>query len=407
MTEARPRVLWILSNVPWPLDQGNRFIAYNLLKHLRDRFDITLVVPVKDSDERERAREIEKLVRVIPVPRPNTRSTLRRILGRLGYRLRCLTQGWTLPEVHYENFGALRDVVVREASSGAYDLAFLHYWFLYPLVEAMAPLPAAVLLHDNEPQRIESEIEAHPERAAALARARDVAVAGHVRLLAAAARVLFYSQEDLDDWTARAGAAPANATVFPYMFDFAPARERAEVEGRLLFTGHMSYGPNVDAVVWFADEVLPLIRAERPDATFRIAGKQPAAEVAALAAREGIEVTGWVDDMLDEIARAALYVAPIRFGGGLKIKILEAGGQACPLVATTSALRGFGLDGSEGAVRRADEPAEMARAVLDLLADAPGRVESGRRLRERLVGRFGPEATGNLIEGLLRGLVSR
>jgi glycosyltransferase involved in cell wall biosynthesis len=407
VTEARPRVLWIMSNVPWPLDQGNRFIAYNLLKHLRDRFEITLVVPVKDAEERERAKEIEKLVRVIPVPRSNTRSTLHRILGRLGYRLRCLTRGWTMPEVHYENFPALHDVVVREASSGRYDLAFLHYWFLYPLVEAMAPLPAAVLLHDNEPQRIESEIEAHPERAATLTRARDVAVAGHERLLAAATRVLFYSQEDLDDWTARAGAEPPNATVFPYMFDFAPARERAEVEGRLLFTGHMSYGPNVDAVVWFADEVFPLIRAERPDATFRIAGKQPAPEVAALADRDGIEVTGWVDDMLDEIAHAAVYVAPIRFGGGLKIKILEAGGQACPVVATTCALRGFGLDGSERAVRRADEPGALARAALDLLADATARAEGGRRLRKRLVDRFGPAATGSRIEGLIRGLVSR
>jgi glycosyltransferase involved in cell wall biosynthesis len=401
---TKPGVLWVKSAVPWPLDQGNHFVAYNLIRHLHDAFDITLVVPVRDDAERERSEALAPFARVVPVTRTSTRSIAHRALWSLAYRARSAVR-YLPPEIFYENFGALRRVLAAEAASGRHDMAFLHYWFLHPLLGALSPLPTAVLLHDCEPQRIESEIETHPERAKALTRNLEAAVDGHHALLARATRVLFYHDDDLDDWATRAGGRPDNASVLPYMFAFEDARERREVPGRILFTGHMSYGPNVDAAVLFARETFPLIRAARPAATFRIAGKQPHPDVAALAQIEGVEVTGYVDDMLAEIAQAAVYVAPLRFGGGLKIKLLEAGGQACPVVATSSALRGFALEPGVD-VLRGNDPDEMAEAVLELLSDDSRRRALGERLRVTLLGHYSPDAVGEKVAALFHEIIS-
>ena len=187
--------------------------------------------------------------------------------------------------------------------------------------------------------------------------------------------------------------------------DFQEMRERQEVEGRILFTGHMSYGPNVDAARWFAHEVFPIIRKARGNATFRIAGKQPHPEVQALAMIDGVEVTGYVDDMSEELTRAQVYVAPLRFGGGLKIKLLEAGGQACPVVATTSAMRGFKLEAGRDLLV-ADDPVSMAEATLQLRGDAQQRKDLGGRLRQQLISEYSPEAVGEQVARVFREMVA-
>ena len=400
----RPGILWIKSSVPWPLDQGNHFVAYNLIRHLHKEFAISLVVPVKDHEERERTQALAPYARIVAVPRTSTRSIVHRALWSLAYRAKTAIR-YLPPEVFYENFRALKRTLKAEASSGKHEMAFLHYWFLHPLLSALSPLPTAVLLHDCEPQRIESEIETHPERAGALARQLEAAVEGHHALHRQATRVLFYHDDDLCDWAARAGHRPDNASVLPYMFEFEEVRRRREVPGRILFTGHMSYGPNVDAAVWFAREVFPRIRAGRPGAVFRIAGKQPDHEVRALEDLDGVEVTGYIDDMRDELSCAAVYVAPLRFGGGLKIKLLEAGGQACAVVATGSALRGFGLKEGEDVIR-ADDPDTLAAAVLNLLSDDERRRAIGRRLRSSLVEKYSPDAVGEKVATLLREIIT-
>jgi glycosyltransferase involved in cell wall biosynthesis len=102
-----------------------------------------------------------------------------------------------------------------------------------------------------------------------------------------------------------------------------PRTGAVKVPTRLIFTGNMDFPPNYEAVCWFIDEVLPLVRRQRPDVTFRVAGRNP---VPALQARsgQGVEIQGDVPDIPTEISHAALYVAPLISGGGFKNKIIEA-----------------------------------------------------------------------------------
>lgn len=148
----------------------------------------------------------------------------------------------------------------------------------------------------------------------------------------------------------------------------------------LIFTGKMDFRPNVDAALWFAHNVLPLIRREAPDARFWIVGQNPHPRLASLPAGTAVELTGWVEDVRPYIAAAAAYVVPLRIGGGTRLKILEAMAMGKAMVSTTLGCEGFEVvDGQELLI--ADEPSEFAAAVLQLLRQPATRERLGRAAR--------------------------
>jgi glycosyltransferase involved in cell wall biosynthesis len=138
--------------------------------------------------------------------------------------------------------------------------------------------------------------------------------------------------------------------------------------GTILFWGHMAREENVDAVRWFADEIFPRVRAAVPDAGFVIAGADPAPRVRELAERPGIVVTGFLADPVPWFERAAVAVAPLRLGGGIKIKTLEAISVGLPVVATE-----VGAEGVEdnGLLHLAATAPEIASRVTEILRRPP------------------------------------
>jgi sugar transferase (PEP-CTERM/EpsH1 system associated) len=145
----------------------------------------------------------------------------------------------------------------------------------------------------------------------------------------------------------------------------------------LVFTGTMDFRPNVDAALWFAQKVLPLIRAESPDVHFYVVGQRPHRRLDALRDDPAITLTGWVEDARPYIAQAAVYVAPLRIGGGTRLKLLEAMATGKPVVATRLGAEGYPVtDGRE--LLLADTPSAFAAAVLTLLRDPQRQVELGQ-----------------------------
>ena len=137
----------------------------------------------------------------------------------------------------------------------------------------------------------------------------------------------------------------------------------------LVFTGKMDYRPNLDAALWFADEILPLIRAHRPEARLVIVGQQPPAALLQRGQQPEITVTGAVEDTRPYIAGAAVYVAPLRMGGGTRFKLLEAMAMARPVVSTRLGAEGFAVENGRELIL-ADGPEALAAACLRVLADA-------------------------------------
>jgi len=158
----------------------------------------------------------------------------------------------------------------------------------------------------------------------------------------------------------------------------------------LVFTGAMDYWPNVDAVTWFAREALPVIRRGRPRCCFYVVGSRPTPAVQALAALDGVRVTGTVPDVRPFLAHARAVVAPLRIARGVQNKVLEAMAMAKPTVVTPQALEGIDATPGRDLVLAPDDGAGFARAVLDLLASDDGTL--GRVARERVVSHYGWEA---------------
>jgi polysaccharide biosynthesis protein PslH len=137
----------------------------------------------------------------------------------------------------------------------------------------------------------------------------------------------------------------------------------------LVFTGKMDYRPNVDAALWFAEEILPRIRLVKPEAQFFIVGQKPTERLTKLNGQNGVIVTGAVEDTRPFIAESAVYVAPLRMGGGTRFKLLEAMALTRPIVSTTIGAEGFAVRSGQELLL-ADTPENFADAVVQLLNDS-------------------------------------
>lgn len=151
---------------------------------------------------------------------------------------------------------------------------------------------------------------------------------------------------------------------------FQPGEEgvpSSEPNPNIVFTGTMDYLPNIDAVQWFATEMLPDVRKEHPKAVFQIVGAKPATQVLALGNLPGVKVTGAVPDVRPYIAGAAVIVAPLRIARGIQNKVLEGMAAGKPVVATPDALDGIDAEiGRDVLVGMGREG--FSRAVVDVLS---------------------------------------
>jgi len=157
-----------------------------------------------------------------------------------------------------------------------------------------------------------------------------------------------------------------------------------ETPARLVLTGSMDWYPNEDAVECFIDEVLPVIRREMPEVGLTVVGQNPSSRLRAAGEKAGVRITGTVEDVRPWVAEAAVFVVPLRVGGGTRLKIFEGLAMGKAVVSTTVGVEGLPLvDGTH--FLRADTPADFARAVVSLLQDPHRRKAlgaAGRRLVE-------------------------
>lgn len=202
--------------------------------------------------------------------------------------------------------------------------------------------------------------------------------AEHVReieegIWSASDAILYPSREETEQVQAWLGAHAIDAralTIPLFAFDAVPPTDSVTGPGDrrgVLFVGNFAHEPNVDAVIWFAREVWPLVRGRRPDSRLYLVGAAPTAAIEALAG-EDIVVTGQVSEveLAEHYARARLVVAPLRFGAGIKGKVLEAMYHGVPIVTTTTGAQGFS---DAGFLHVSDDAVQMAALVGRLLSD--------------------------------------
>lgn len=197
-----------------------------------------------------------------------------------------------------------------------------------------------------------------------------------------------HGQPKIDNWLY--GAHGTDTTKY------LAATEAEVVSNRVVFSGSMLYPPNVQAALWFVDRVWPLVRAQVPEATFVIQGRDPVDEVRALDGQEGIVVTGTVPDVGEIIRSAAVCVNPMLAAGGMQNKLLEYMASAKAVVA--SSVANEGIRAPDSTLRVADEPGEFAREVVELLLDPAAATALGQRASDHVRTHWTWESHFQLLE---------
>lgn len=176
---------------------------------------------------------------------------------------------------------------------------------------------------------------------------------------------------------------------------FRPSQPPAE-GADLIFVGSMDYAANVDAVLYFHREILPLIHQERPDARFHIVGYGPPPEVLALHDGQRTIVTGYVEDVRPYLERAVVSVIPLRIGSGIRNKILEAWAMSKAVVSTCLGAEGLPVLDHRN-ILLADDATTFSQYVLRLLADPALRMSLGQAGRALVETRFSwPSIAGQM-----------
>lgn len=178
--------------------------------------------------------------------------------------------------------------------------------------------------------------------------------------------------------------APSRSiTVIPNCidtFEYLDLSHSPGLQFDMVFVGKMDYRPNVDAVLWFAKEIWPKIRGQRPEATWAIVGQKPHSRLNWVRELDGVTVTGWVEKVQPYLAGAQTYVMPFRIGSGTRLKLIEAMAAAKAVVSTTIGAEGFELKHNQHLLF-ANNPGSFANAVLRLLDDSTERDRLGSAAR--------------------------
>ncbi len=178
--------------------------------------------------------------------------------------------------------------------------------------------------------------------------------------------------------------------------NFQPMDQSKEMKDTIIFTGAMSYYPNVDAVRFFAQHCWPRIRARIPTATWQIVGKNPLPDVLQLANLPGVTVTGSVPDTRPYLAAASVAIVPLRIGSGTRLKILEAFAMQKAVISSSIGCEGLAVEAGQHLLI-ADQPEAFAEQVITLLQHAEKRRELGRAGRALVETTYSWEQCGQYL----------
>lgn len=163
-----------------------------------------------------------------------------------------------------------------------------------------------------------------------------------------------------------------------FVDDYIPSESTGKNINELVFTGKMDYRPNVDAIEWFAGNVLPDVRKHIPDTTLTIVGRNPHPRIQPYAEQNHITITGWVDSVQPYLYSATIFVVPLRMGSGTRLKILEAMASGCAVISTSIGAAGLHNDLLQ-AILIADSQIEFSQTIVSLLKDEQLRHQLGEQ----------------------------
>jgi sugar transferase (PEP-CTERM/EpsH1 system associated) len=400
------RLLLLTPQLPYPPHQGTSLRNFNLIAQLAKRHRVCLLTflePDQSLDDAGPLLDMCEWIDTVPVPRRSSTLRLRQML----------TTRW--PDMAWRLWSpAFHDRLAIRLAEAPLDVVQIEAIELAPYMSAISrarresaePRPLIVYEDHNAEWVLQKRACLTDLRIPGRWPAAAYSFVQWMRLKRYEADVcrradcvVAMSEADRDAILAIAPQVPV--TIVPNGVDL---DEYTGYDGPgqpfdLVFTGKMDFRPNVDAMLWFRREVWPLIRQQRPEVKLAIVGQRPHSRLDPLREVAGITVTGWVPDVRSYIAGATVYVAPLRVGGGTRLKLLQAMAMEAAIVATSLGAEGFPVThGRE--LLLADTPASFAQAILALLDDPEQRAQLGAAARRFVETTYGWDALVPKLEAL-------
>ena len=375
-------LLWVKVGGLWPVNTGGRIRSFHILSELSRHHQVTLLTTHGPGDDPQGL--------AVALPRCEVTSVPWSLAKRGSARfVLALLRSWLSPlpvDLYKCAVPALRREVARRLAAGGIDLVVADFLAAAPNVSLDGPAPVVLFAHNVEHViwRRLSEVEPRTWRRFLLQLETRKMLGYEVQACRGARLTIAVSDADcrrlaLATPDARVCAVPTGVdTAY-----FTPDGTR-EAPSRLVFTGAMDWYPNEDGIAHFIEAILPRVRRDVPDAILTVVGRNPSPRLLAVPTTVGVRVTGLVDDVRPYMAESAVYVVPLRVGGGTRLKIFEALAMAKAVVSTTVGAEGLPLVSGKHFLR-ADDPDGFARAVVSLLRDPARRRAlgaAGRRLVE-------------------------
>lgn len=385
------RILFLTSHLPYPPYSGGRRREFELIRRIGRQADLTIVAVSKAFDEDLKLapglRPYSRAIHVFPA-RPES------LTGDASY-------AGVPPKMWRNSSPEAKSLVHRLLASNRFDVVHCEGYFMMPLLPLTHCAPVLIVEQNIDFQLLEQEskLSSDPELHHACSRAAGLAFKTARACWRKSSGCGVLTPEDLD--TVRALAPEVRTFLLPDGFDHntnlplgscnpGSCNNEANILNGIppgapvvLFVANFAYQPNVDAAHFLVRDILPAVLNENPRVITILAGNSPTEEILAYNNHTGVRVTGRVQSLAPFYDRATLVVAPVRIGGGIKVKMLEAfaHGKAC--VTTSVGVQGLGAIARNCVVR--DEPFAFAKAVCQYLADQEGRtrLEEEARLATR------------------------
>jgi sugar transferase (PEP-CTERM/EpsH1 system associated) len=397
--DSRPPLLYLTHRIPYPPNKGDKVRSFNILRQLARTHRVWLGTFVDHPDDHQHIPALKQWCEqtcVIPIE-----PGIRRVAS-----LRGLLRGEALSLPYYRN-QRLAEWVDRAIGEHGITRAVAFSGPMAQYLDVRGLERRVVDFCDVDSAKWTQYAADRRWPMSWLYRREGERLLAFERTAAADCDAcLFVTEAEADLFRAAAPELSTRVGVMQNGVDadfFSPAHagESPYAAGGpvIVFSGAMDYWPNVDAVTWFANELLPRIRQQVPDARFCIVGMNPAPAVQALAG-EGITVTGTVPDVRPYIAHADVVVAPLRIARGIQNKVLEAMAMARPVVVSAAPATGLDAEDGRDCAVAADGEAFCSR-VIELLGDPARGATMGAAARDCVLRAYSWSAHLRMLDWLL------
>ncbi len=384
------KILYLVHRLPYPPNKGDKVRSYHLLKHLAARHEVHLGTFIDDPDDEQHLPRVREWCAGLHAARLNPRAA--KLLS-----LRGLLNGEALSLPYYRDAG-LQAWVDESATRVGFDATVVFSGVMAQYTRNFKAVKTLVDFVDVDSAKWRDYAPEHAWPMSWLYRREFAKLLGFEQRVAAAAACSFFVTDNevrlfrelSPGHDLRLAALGNGVDADFFMPDAARANPFAADELPLVFTGAMDYWPNVDAVTWFVNDILPALRARLPALRFHIVGRSPTPAVQALAG-EAVSVTGTVPDVRPYLQHAAAVVAPLRLARGIQNKVLEAMAMARPVVAAGTCVQAI-TSGTQAGLQSAETESDYVERVSALLADADAANIAGRAARDFVLGAYSWDA---------------